>query len=541
MPQAGLGIKAIRPRRQRDYAIRVRSGEPLFFRGDSLSVARSQQAALGKEVAEYEPESLLSAGIEGLLAYFEQKYEVDVPILDASGIEVTQEKSLPRSRGTSHGFDGLARPLPTTCHSRAPKTLAFAISPDAFRNVMSDHLLAMRTLAIVVAAVLASSCSGPAASGARTSTPSPTASAAPSPSAPASPSPTPSPDSSPSARPGVTARGASLPAAYQLMAIRSDDVAGERRRLVALDLTGAHRHVEIASWQMPARMVNTWGAAFSASSEGGRVAITATGTKGASALYLLDTATGRVRTLFDEAAEHASSPVLSDDGRRIAFLRLPVAQNASSVTETGIVAGATEDPASWRRVVAPQPPATMAPLAWSADAKWLAFVRLFIGGSVSLVRSDGSETIEVGRGTDVHWRSWGPRLLVSGPSNGGGGTGVWAYDVTSRTLRQIAAPSDSRSTVSAARWHPLLERVLYVETTGPASPGVVWTRYADGRNSKVIARASFVFDVHWSSDGTRIYATFGGDDSTFSVGELLTGALVTRACWRGELAAPVCP
>ena len=308
-----------------------------------------------------------------------------------------------------------------------------------------------------------------------------------------------------------------------------------------MDLTGAHRHVVLATWQPPQRP-NTWGELFSASSDGRRVALTAMGARGTSALYLLNTTSGTVQTLFDDASEHAAAPVLSPDGTQIAFLRLPVVQNASSIIETGIFAGAVDDPASWRRIVNPEIPNSMAPVAWSPDGRWLAFVRLFIGGDVWLVRSDGSETIRVGRGTGVDWRSWEPRLLVSGPSNGGGGTGVWTFNVTTRVLRQVVTPASDAQSVVGARWHPLLDRILYVETNfqSPGAPVAVWTRYADGRNATKVHEASLISRVHWSADGSRMYGTNGGDDSTFGIGDLLSGQGVTKGCWRGELTAPVC-
>jgi Tol biopolymer transport system component len=326
------------------------------------------------------------------------------------------------------------------------------------------------------------------------------------------------------------------------MTLGHTEPSGQVHRLVALDLTGANRHVELATWQMPSRMPNTWGEAFSASSDGRRIALAGTGARGTGALYLLDTAAGTVKTLFDDASEHATAPVLSSDGTRIAFLRIPLVQNASSIIETGIFAGAVDDPASWRRIVSPEPPNSMAPLAWSPDGRWLAFVRLFVGGNVWLVRSDGSETLLVGRGTNVDWRSWEPRLLVSGPSNGGGGTGVWTFDVTSRVLRKIASPATDVQNVTGARWHPLLDRFLYVETVmqAPGALVAVWTRYADGRNATKVSEASFISRVEWSADGSRIDATIGGDDSVFGISDLLKGLGVAKACRRGDVNAQIC-
>lgn len=325
------------------------------------------------------------------------------------------------------------------------------------------------------------------------------------------------------------------------MTLGHAEQSGQVHRLVALDLTGANRHVELATWQMPSGMPNTWGEAFSASSDGRRIALAGTGARGTGALYLLDTAAGTVKTLFEDASEHATAPVLSPDGTRIAFLRLPVVQNASSITEMGIFAGAVDDPASWRRIATPEPPKSMAPLAWSPDGRWLAFVRLFVGGHVWLVRSDGSETLLVGRGTDVDWRSWEPRLLVSGPSNGGGETGVATFDVTTRVLRKIAVPTAALQSVLGARWHPALDRILYVELVAmPGSPVAVWTRYADGRNATKVHEASFVSRVDWSHDGSRIYATIGGDDSVFYISDVLARQGGAKACRRGDVNAQIC-
>ena len=326
------------------------------------------------------------------------------------------------------------------------------------------------------------------------------------------------------------------------MTLGHTEPSGQVRRLVALDLTGANRHVELATWQMPARTPNTWGEAFSASSDGRRIALAGTGARGTGALYLLDTSAGTVKTLFDDASEHAAAPALSPDGTQIAFLRVPLVQNASSITETGIFAGAVDDPASWRRIVNPEPPNSMAPLAWSPDGRWLAFGRLFVGGNVWLVRGDGSETLLVGRGTDVDWRSWEPRLLVSGPSNGGGETGVATFDVTSRVLRKIASPATNMQSVAGAHWHPLLDRVLYIETVtqAPGAMVAVWTRYADGRNAAKIHDASFVSGVDWSADGSRIYAAIGGDDSVFYISDVLARQGGTKACRRGDVNAQIC-
>ena len=70
----------------------MREERPLFSRDDAFSVVRGQQAALEKEIADYDGDALLTSGIEGLLDYFERKYELDVPVLDKDNTEVTDEE-----------------------------------------------------------------------------------------------------------------------------------------------------------------------------------------------------------------------------------------------------------------------------------------------------------------------------------------------------------------------------------------------------------------------------------------------------------------
>jgi hypothetical protein len=70
----------------------MRQERTLFCTNDGSAVARSQQAQLEKEIAEYDADALLTTGLETLLDYFEHAYELDVPVLHHDGIEVTEEE-----------------------------------------------------------------------------------------------------------------------------------------------------------------------------------------------------------------------------------------------------------------------------------------------------------------------------------------------------------------------------------------------------------------------------------------------------------------
>jgi Tol biopolymer transport system component len=338
-----------------------------------------------------------------------------------------------------------------------------------------------------------------------------------------------------------------LPAEYRLMVIPTTD--GSRDaiayRLVAIDLTGAHHHAELASWEMPARVPNTNGPLFSASADATSIAIVAAGSAGGAnaALYLANTKTHSVRSLVDEPAVHALSPRLSADGRQLAYLRLPVTQTASSLTEDGVwAADLGRVPLAWDKIIAPESPSTTDPLGWSPDGRWLAFARRFLGGTVYLAPRDGGTSLKVGPGTWASWRAWEPRLLVGGMAEPPAKAAVTLFDVARRTAAPLFTVDAPELIVSRGEWHPTLDRVLYQQIIRqlPQQPATVWTRYADGRAAKQIASGTFMFDVWWSADGSRMYAMSGGDDSTFGVGDLLANTFVTKACWRGTLTAAAC-
>jgi hypothetical protein len=76
----------------------------LFNKFDSFSAAESQTKALLSEVDGYNADDLLTANVDALLDYFDQKYVINVPVLDESHIETSQsETAIPLHPGYQLG------------------------------------------------------------------------------------------------------------------------------------------------------------------------------------------------------------------------------------------------------------------------------------------------------------------------------------------------------------------------------------------------------------------------------------------------------
>ena len=80
----------------------------LFVRVDWFSVVEHQQAELKKEVASYDGNRLLNTSIDDLCEYFEEKYRVDVPVLQRESIVADQREA---QVDVSHRFEYMPRGL----------------------------------------------------------------------------------------------------------------------------------------------------------------------------------------------------------------------------------------------------------------------------------------------------------------------------------------------------------------------------------------------------------------------------------------------
>lgn len=68
------------------------SGDLLFHKHDLHLVMRNQEAALLKEVDDYDCSQLLNTSVEDLSDYFEAKYRIEPLVVDESGIITRQSE-----------------------------------------------------------------------------------------------------------------------------------------------------------------------------------------------------------------------------------------------------------------------------------------------------------------------------------------------------------------------------------------------------------------------------------------------------------------
>lgn len=381
--------------------------------------------------------------------------------------------------------------------------------------------------------------------------PSPSGTAAPARVSPAAPVPTRTPFAPPvqqPAVPGVVAHATRLPAEFRLLQLESFDDATqvETVRLVGLDLTGANAHVELASWQIPTRVAQ---ASWSASADGRRVALIAAGTTGLiGALYLIDVPTGAVRKLFEEPEITPATPVLSPDGRSLAHIRRPRQNTASYTVQLGLWACDTDRPERWARIVEQERPEgdraarTIAPVAWSADARWFAYARTFADSQLFVVARDGGSEIPVGEGWQARWHPTAARLALFGTGYVRSPT-LSLFDLGTRTARVLVTGSagDPPRRFTNAVWHPADERIAFAEGDPFAMTVEISTVRADGSARTKVADASPM--LQWSTDGSALFSWGWSTRSAqeFRVTNLLTGRVVARGCPRGSLTAEPCP
>lgn len=303
---------------------------------------------------------------------------------------------------------------------------------------------------------------------------------------------------------------------------------GYHTRLWLIDLNERVRPQLVAEWEGPAEPVGGW----SASADGRAVLVAAAGTRARTALYLLRPETGATAVLYEERGVVAVSAKLSPDGARFAFTKYPADGGSDLGVWVGAVAGGEPT-----RIAPPSTASSVPalPLAWSVDSAWLAFTREApAGGSeVRLVLGSGGTEAVVGPGDGVSWRRNPPRLLVAATT--ASPSRAYTYDAETRTTTDVVVGADPSTLISSVRWHPALERFVYVEgRRDHANSGGIWIRNADGTApSRVDVGAGLVFDPEWSRDGTRLTALGGGDDSVAPVVELFSGRVIAVLCRRG--------
>jgi hypothetical protein len=65
----------------------------LFVQADSFSVQEHQRQQMDGEIENMEPNRLLNTNVDDLVSYIEEKYRIDVPVLDQSNMNVDQKEA----------------------------------------------------------------------------------------------------------------------------------------------------------------------------------------------------------------------------------------------------------------------------------------------------------------------------------------------------------------------------------------------------------------------------------------------------------------
>lgn len=79
-----------------------RSHDYLFAQGDAHTVQRNQEHHLNTEIAQLEGNRLLNTNLDALVDYFVEKYRVDVPELDETGMQADQKEAQRDVSGDPH-------------------------------------------------------------------------------------------------------------------------------------------------------------------------------------------------------------------------------------------------------------------------------------------------------------------------------------------------------------------------------------------------------------------------------------------------------
>lgn len=424
------------------------------------------------------------------------------------------------------------------------------VAQRAQRRASATTRVLVAVAAVAVFAVLAVSIVRPPTPLPVASSPSPTAS----PSSAVAPSPTRAPFTPPVqglAVPGVVTRATQLPAEFHLILLDEFDEPRQvlKARLVALDLSGANAHVELASFEIPTRVAS---AGWSASADGRRIAVVAAGSTGLNAaLYLIDVPRGTVRKLLEDPDITPAAPVLSPDGTRIAVLELPRQNTASYQVQLGVFAGDTDRPETWKRIVEQTKPqgtdaaSTIQPIGWSSDAQWFAYARTFVGGEIFVVPTQGGAEIKAGDGFNARWHPREPRLVLFGAGYANA-PALTTFDVRTKSSRVLVTGSagEPPQRFIGAAWHPSGEPIAFALgdpfSSTPSSMAVSTIR-SDGSGLTPIANGDS--NLQWSKDGRALYAWGWSTQSAreFRVTDLLTGHVVARGCATGPITTNPCP
>ena len=386
---------------------------------------------------------------------------------------------------------------------------------------------------------------------------SPTPAASPSPSATVSPSPTeaavspsptaqPSPTATPNA-PGdaaVKVTKVTVPSEFHYVVVGS----GEDFRVVMLNLDAA-RATEVATVHVvgvqtaPAQTSAT----LSASSDGRVVLLTITVPEGQSSLYVLRPEAGESRLLLKGAPRQA---LISRDGTRFALGRAD-----RDPAMTGLWVGSIDD-GTMKRLVADEPQfvgSPPVPFAFSPGGTLLVFglglgdtgyqaMLVPVGSTEARVdrapggtKIVGGDVTAIGQASGAEFSSEQEAFLWSSRGAFGGQTVAYTFDLTSKKTTELYKPSTPDSLIANASWRPRAAQFATVERPmvgGANVPQAVWLRDRGG-SARKLGDYSFLAEMWWSLDGSKLFGRMGGDDATSGIADLLTARQVMQFCLRG--------
>lgn len=239
---------------------------------------------------------------------------------------------------------------------------------------------------------------------------------------------------------------------------------------------------------------------------------------------------------------------LAPDGRTFALARV-----SSDPAIQGVWVG-TRDAGLPTRLVADSPGRVGSPplpLQLSPDGSALA-VNVIAGpgqSRVALVRTGGAESSfdpgagrlvggdvrEVGAGRAIDGLRTGGPLLVASSRDAFGGDSVLYRTAPDGTARRDVYRPGADTIVSQALWRPQRGGLAVVQHSFIFPPGSKLQVLVLDDAGTVVTRAehAFIVDLWWSSDGTRLFAALGGDDSTGRVIDLISGEGILAFCQRG--------
>ena len=323
-------------------------------------------------------------------------------------------------------------------------------------------------------------------------------------------------------------------------------------RIVMFDLA-ARRATEIATYTTVTAEPGHPAAQLSASADGRTLLVLVLVSPTDRTLFVVRPETGEVRTIMRGPLDRG---ILSADGSRFA-----VARHDSDPLLTGLAVGMIAD-GTTRRLIADDPQLVGSPpipFAFSPDGQLLAFGlgmgdTGYRGGVIPVAAAE----VDAGRlrdpsvttpgvtmldaAADGEFISPGELFIWSARGGFGGQTVAYTYKVTPKTTTVLYRPSGDLQLGEAA-WRPGSDQFATLEQPNCCAVGALrtpWLRGRDGSAKKLLEPTPFIGGMWWSRDGTKLYSTTGGDDSTGGVIDLLTGQQVMGFCRRGGVAPSSC-